>query len=255
MTKELSSSPERARCSRRDKPLRTYGRRKQPVFQDEPAIKKRKIVSAPITSEEKLAKSQELNADETHTAKGSDCAESLANSTKPHQEPTAMLRANTSSGKTPTSVVRGSILSFFKPVPTKVADSLPRQEKEPSAVEQEEASPEPSPLSVGRKRSSTGRKLRLRKADTYTWDDPASDEENKPNGHHPAQKPPPTRKQKAQVQTTLDLSTKAAFSECRTCDTVWNPLHPEDVKYHNRRHAKVLRRAKARSDSFSSEPA
>ncbi|KAI6780232.1 uncharacterized protein J7T54_003011 [Emericellopsis cladophorae] len=266
MADTLSPSSERTRCSRRDKPLRTYGRRKQPVSQDEPAIKKRKTVSVPITSDKKPANPQELNADQTHLAKGSGCAESLANSTKLHQEPTAILKASTSSRKVPNSVGRGSILSFFKPVPAKEADSSPRQEREPSAVEQE-ASPEPSPSSVCRKRSSTGRKLRLRKADTYSLDDPASDQENKPHNHRrksPEQSEavhathnstiPQTRKPKAQVQTTLDLSTKAAFSECRICDTVWNPLHPEDVKYHNRRHAKVLRRAKARRDDFSSEP-
>ncbi|PKS11202.1 hypothetical protein jhhlp_002963 [Lomentospora prolificans] len=46
---------------------------------------------------------------------------------------------------------------------------------------------------------------------------------------------PGTRK----VQTTLNLSTKLPFKECKLCDTVYNPLHPADVKLHQTRHSKV----------------
>jgi len=38
------------------------------------------------------------------------------------------------------------------------------------------------------------------------------------------------------VQTTLSLSTKPAFEECKACGMVYNPLHPSDVKLHARRH-------------------
>jgi len=41
------------------------------------------------------------------------------------------------------------------------------------------------------------------------------------------------------VQTTLNLSTKLPFKECKLCDTVYNPLHPADVKLHQVRHARV----------------
>ncbi|KAG6001065.1 hypothetical protein E4U21_004708 [Claviceps maximensis] len=44
------------------------------------------------------------------------------------------------------------------------------------------------------------------------------------------------------VQTTLNISSKAAFAECKVCDMVWNPLYPDDVKYHEKRHKAVLRR-------------
>ncbi|KAF7562073.1 hypothetical protein G7046_g2062 [Stylonectria norvegica] len=57
----------------------------------------------------------------------------------------------------------------------------------------------------------------------------------------PKSKPPPT------VQTTLNISAQAAFSECKVCDTVWNPLYPPDVKYHLKQHASVLR-AKRKKD-------
>ncbi|CAM1508972.1 Fc.00g027110.m01.CDS01 [Cosmosporella sp. VM-42] len=43
------------------------------------------------------------------------------------------------------------------------------------------------------------------------------------------------------VQTTLNISAQAAFSECKVCNTVWNPLHPDDVKFHTKQHASFLR--------------
>jgi len=49
------------------------------------------------------------------------------------------------------------------------------------------------------------------------------------------------------VQMTLNISTQAAFSECKVCNTVWNPLHPGDVKFHLKQHAAVLR-AKRKSE-------
>ncbi|KAM0668327.1 hypothetical protein ACQRIU_001889 [Beauveria bassiana] len=53
-----------------------------------------------------------------------------------------------------------------------------------------------------------------------------------------------------EVQTTLNISNKAAFSECIICDTVWNPLYPDDVKYHTKRHAAHLKMKKKREDDF-----
>lgn len=52
----------------------------------------------------------------------------------------------------------------------------------------------------------------------------------------------PSRMKKAPtVQTTLNISAQAAFAECKVCDTVWNPLFPDDVKYHAKRHAAVVK--------------
>jgi hypothetical protein len=51
------------------------------------------------------------------------------------------------------------------------------------------------------------------------------------------------------VQTTLNISSRAAFSECRVCDTVWNPQYPDDVRYHTKRHAAVLRGKKRKEAS------
>ncbi|ROV90805.1 hypothetical protein VPNG_09849 [Cytospora leucostoma] len=50
-------------------------------------------------------------------------------------------------------------------------------------------------------------------------------------------------KKQAAVQTTLSLSIGggSGMRECRVCDTVYNPFHPEDAKLHARRHAVVLK--------------
>ncbi|KAK2044003.1 hypothetical protein LZ31DRAFT_307675 [Colletotrichum somersetense] len=60
-------------------------------------------------------------------------------------------------------------------------------------------------------------------------------------------KPPALSKPAATVQTTINLSSKPAFMECKICRILYNPLHPPDVKYHSQRHAAFLRaRARAR---------
>lgn len=55
---------------------------------------------------------------------------------------------------------------------------------------------------------------------------------------------PPTKKKQQIVQTTLALAVggNAGMRECKLCDTVYNPLHAEDVKVHAKRHAGVLKR-------------
>ncbi|KAK1573739.1 uncharacterized protein LY79DRAFT_398228 [Colletotrichum navitas] len=61
-------------------------------------------------------------------------------------------------------------------------------------------------------------------------------------------KPPSRSKSVATVQTTINLSSKPAFMECKICRILYNPLHPPDVKYHSQRHAAFLRaRARARN--------
>ncbi|KAL2761002.1 hypothetical protein ACRALDRAFT_1073389 [Sodiomyces alcalophilus JCM 7366] len=51
----------------------------------------------------------------------------------------------------------------------------------------------------------------------------------------------PKRTKSTPVQTTINLSTKPAFEECKICRIVYNPLHPKDVKYHAKRHKAILR--------------
>ncbi|WYZ43267.1 hypothetical protein EsH8_VI_000966 [Colletotrichum jinshuiense] len=64
--------------------------------------------------------------------------------------------------------------------------------------------------------------------------------------HIVPKRPPLRSKPVATVQTTINISSKPTFMECKTCRIVYNPLHPNDVKYHSQRHAAFLRsRAKA----------
>lgn len=51
----------------------------------------------------------------------------------------------------------------------------------------------------------------------------------------------PTRTKSAPVQTTINLSTKSTFEECKICQIVFNPLHPPDVKFHTKKHKAILR--------------
>lgn len=65
----------------------------------------------------------------------------------------------------------------------------------------------------------------------------------------PTEKPTTKPKKKPSppsIQTTLNISAQAAFSECKICNTVWNPLYPDDVKYHTKTHKAVLRAEKKR---------
>jgi len=55
---------------------------------------------------------------------------------------------------------------------------------------------------------------------------------------------PPKKKlvsSRPKAQTTLNLSTKLPFKECKLCDTVYNPLHPADVKLHQAMHDRAVR--------------
>jgi hypothetical protein len=55
---------------------------------------------------------------------------------------------------------------------------------------------------------------------------------------------------KSLVQTTLNISSKAPFSECSLCNIVWNPFFPDDVKFHKNRHTAMLRVRKRKEESL-----
>ncbi|KAF9870688.1 hypothetical protein CkaCkLH20_11790 [Colletotrichum karsti] len=52
---------------------------------------------------------------------------------------------------------------------------------------------------------------------------------------------PNLRSKPATIQTTINISSKPTFEECKICRMVYNPLHPPDVKYHTQTHAAYLR--------------
>lgn len=54
-------------------------------------------------------------------------------------------------------------------------------------------------------------------------------------------KTPPKKKQAVQTTLSLAIGGSAGMRECKVCDTVYNPFHPEDIKLHAKRHAGVLK--------------
>lgn len=66
---------------------------------------------------------------------------------------------------------------------------------------------------------------------------------------HKKRKTQPKRKDGVQTTLSLAIGSSAGMRECKLCDTVYNPFHPEDVKVHSKRHAIAVK--ERRSDSIS----
>ena len=260
---------------KRDKPLRTYGKRSvsTPEPRGEPPLKRAR------------RKSDEPAQDED-----------IPVSTLP--EPTSKgqtsEQARTDDQSSAQSVKGGtrkplSILSYFKPI-------TPREEPASSGntTDGPKEPPSPLPLSASRPKRKP-RLLRLRATSSPPSDAPedttdgrkedadkeqkhsggeenyASNSNNKARGSplrdgggnrlnqtkeaktSDETGPSGTAKKKKKaptVQMTLNISAQAAFAECKICDVVWNPLYPDDVKYHLKRHATVLRAKRKQEDGL-----
>jgi hypothetical protein len=65
----------------------------------------------------------------------------------------------------------------------------------------------------------------------------------------------PSRRQapKATVQTTLALTDDPAFTICKDCDMLYNPLNEKDKKDHTRRHATALRKKREKETAAAEE--
>lgn len=59
---------------------------------------------------------------------------------------------------------------------------------------------------------------------------------------HKKRKTQPKRKDGIQTTLSLAIGSSAGMRECKLCDTVYNPFHPEDVKVHTKRHAAAVKR-------------
>ncbi|KAI5458642.1 hypothetical protein BGZ63DRAFT_466340 [Mariannaea sp. PMI_226] len=164
-------------------------------------------------------------------------------------------------------IKKGSIMNFFKAVPQPSSTG-----SSPSIEEVESTSSLPSslspPLRVESKRKPRLLRFRGNSVPRLHSDDGGEVEKNEQDEHGnesesgsisehlnsgksenaEAQAAGRTRKTRARasptVQTTLNISSQAAFSECKICNTVWNPLYPDDVKFHKKQHAAVLRKKK-----------
>lgn len=233
---------------RRDKPLLTYGRRPS-ATPEAPVNKKRKTTHEPSP----LSTPNEPSGEKDNLApcgtEGASEEKIIAEEPKPSDE--------RKGEKNAPKVKKGTIMSFFKPLPPKPKEKETVEEAEPT----EGLSSSPTSQPTAKRRRKAPRLLRLRP------NLPASDSTEDKENQHPTNSNdvesaeevprksdtsgatdssdatnPKKPKTAPSIQTTLNISSRAAFSECRLCDTVWNPSHADDVKYHKRRHAAVVRR-------------
>ncbi|KAJ4861700.1 zinc-finger of acetyl-transferase ESCO domain-containing protein [Trichoderma breve] len=222
---------------KREKPLRTYGRQTStPEAQSEPPLKRQRLSALKQQEEKPIS-----------PADSSDDVPKLDDAASPK---------------------KSSILSYFKPAPQKPKDDPPSQSQGSPA--EEPIAPQESP-----KRRPSKRKPRLLKIKATTHDTPhQSSQESDSHSNRdslqntnsysteptlssstspsppPGQKKPLSKTRPPSIQTTLNISAQAAFSECKICNTVWNPLYPDDVKFHNKTHKAVLRAQKRKVDDL-----
>ncbi|CAG7554748.1 unnamed protein product [Fusarium equiseti] len=243
---KMFESPAPSTSRPRAKPLRTYGKRS--IRDDSPreqSLKKRRIPSEEAPADTSAPK-------DTDTESPS-LPKIVAEDTQ-----------NTTETTVPNKPTKGSILSFFKPIPSSSTTASSPKSDEPRPGSTPPSSP-PAPRIEARKKP---RLLRFRATSLPALDGENSEDDTQPaegakdeeeSGAKPARsalresslnresssnsdaKAGKKTKGKSTVQTTLNLSSQAAFSECKVCNTVWNPLYPDDVKYHTKQHAAVLR--------------
>ncbi|CVL05489.1 uncharacterized protein FMAN_10707 [Fusarium mangiferae] len=251
----MCASPAPSAPRSRVKPLRTYGKRSiRDDSPKEPNTKKRRV-SAEMMAPEPASQGTDTAPLTKVTEEAKNAPESSTTTNKPTTEP----------------VKKGSILSFFKPVPPSSTVTSSPKSDEPQLESTPPSSPPQPPRIEPRKKP---RLLRFRGASTLLLDDDNTGEdtqgedteaedsgtksarptarESSLNQEQSTNDSKPGKRGKVKtptVQTTLNLSSQAAFSECKVCNTVWNPLYPDDVKFHTKQHAAVLRAKKKEKQS------
>ncbi|KAJ4105931.1 hypothetical protein NW769_009339 [Fusarium oxysporum] len=250
----MCASPAPSVPRSRVKPLRTYGKRSiRDDSPKEPNTKKRRV-STEVTASEPASKGTDTAPLEKVTEEAKNTPESTTTN-QPTTEP----------------VKKGSILNFFKLVPpSSTVTSSPKSDESQPGTTPPSSPPQPPKIELRKK----PRLLRFRGTSTPLLDDEntgddtqGEDTEAEDSGTKSARptarenslqresstsdiKPGKRGKAKTPtVQTTLNLSSQAAFSECKVCNTVWNPLYPDDVKFHTKQHAAVLRAKKKEKES------
>jgi hypothetical protein len=264
----MSDENIRPRQAPRKRPLRTYGRRAQPLpdRDTEPPRKKRAF--------------EDNGSDDTPIK------ESCLPSSPQLPKLTAQLPA-------PVSVKRGSILAFFKPITPSTSSSTPKSQISSDATREEvvASSPPSSPPllsrpvkrrlatrinSVGKLREEAGQKAtephgrETAKQGVVAEKDDAEEsstamsrpssvlQELKPSllnssiiqSEAPAESgfkvkhEAKRRARKPTVQTTLNLSLadEPGFTICKECDMLYNPLNEKDRRDHKKQHAAALRK-------------
>ncbi|KAF5233729.1 hypothetical protein FAUST_7980 [Fusarium austroamericanum] len=233
----LSENPTPSTSRPRAKPLRTYGKRS--TRDDSPretSLKKRRISTATTPAETSASKDTDKEAQSLPTIAPEETESAVESTSKPAK--------------------KGSILSFFKPVPSSSTAASSPKSDEP----QPESPPSSPPARIEIRKKPRllrfrGTSLPLLKGEDTEDDDQtgeAKEESTTPDSRESSLNRESNngndvkvgKKGKAKssaVQMTLNLSSQAAFSECKVCNTVWNPLCPDDVKFHIKQHAAILR--------------
>lgn len=242
---------------KRDKMLRTYGRKGTTTPEARSSPTKKRVRFATEVQEQEIYKNEPPSACRRRPTRPDEDEEA------PEATPTK------SDAGTPSTPAKHTILNYFKPVsPSPTAAKAVKRPRE--EIDESES---PLPVSKPTKR----RRLLSVRPSRFLTDAPSSDaddegandarrraaaktktpkEESTPlqeggealhNRRPLVDSAPGDKKARkeatSQVQTTLNISSKGTITECKVCDTVWNPLYPDDVKYHTKRHAAHLRAA------------
>lgn len=223
---------------RRDKPLLTYGRRSSTP--DAPASKKRKTTHepSPLTTPNVACK------EEGNSAPSSGTSELAAPSSSVAKE----AREEPDERSVEPKVKKGSIMSFFKPIPSnaKKGDSIEAEKSDEKVDGEPIESQEPESTTKRRRKGPRMLRLKPHLPSDLQAEDKENHEPSRGGSSNPLADDLKSQSHKLRsapsIQTTLNISSRAAFSECRLCDTVWNPSYADDVKYHKKRHAAVLKR-------------
>ncbi|KAF5646681.1 vacuolar er assembly vma12 [Fusarium tjaetaba] len=223
----------------RVKPLRTYGKRSiRDDSPKEPNTKKRRV-STESTAPEPASKGTDKAPLKEVTEEAKNIPESTTTN-KPTTEP----------------VKKGSILNFFKPVPPSSTVTSSPKSDDPQPESTPPSSPPQPPKIEPRKKP---RLLRFRGTSTPLLDegntgDDSQGEDTKAEdagtkSARPAAQESSLNRDASTNDTKPGKKGKAAFSECKVCNTVWNPLYPDDVKFHAKQHAAVLRAKRKEKES------
>lgn len=232
--------------------LRTYGRKGTATPEARESPTKKRVRFAAEVQEQEIYKNEPPSACRRRPSKADDVTQDAeATPTK-------------STGETPSTPSKHSILNYFKPVSP--SPSAAKTTKRPREEIEELSSPLPAPKPTKRRRLLSVRPNRfLADAPSSDADDEGANDARRAKAKTQKEEPSPLREggealhnrrplvdsapgdkkarkeASAQVQTTLNISSKGTITECKVCDTVWNPLYPDDVKYHTKRHAAHLR--------------
>lgn len=274
---------------KRDKPLRTYGRQSTatPEPRSEPPAKRARITYA--TPDDKNVKPLGITVAEDDALTVAPVFKAKPQPTTEQDQENALLSKPEPNVPAKRSILNyfRPVTTHLTPIKHTQTNILPavepteekRAAKEENAAEEQGATTETNGSKTNKIQTQARPKRRLlRTRSTQSID---SDETDKNDGFEAdnegdessdaiKDEPRPGRKRRlgcggsatcesrrirrkaasAEVQTTLNISNQAPFSECKICDTVWNPLYPDDIKYHTKRHAAQLRTKKIRSDDF-----